>query len=114
MRNYIIILLDKLNNVGRIIGQLSNCAAFNQFTQLDVDWYLVLCNRKYDIDFCLSNLVSQLTDGRIILENQKHRFHMSQEFFALQIGCEKNFLITNQIKWELLPRSFRFIGTKQA
>lgn len=70
MVDYIIIVLDELDNVGRVISQFSNSAAFNQFTQLIVDWYLILGNGKYDIYFCLSNLVRQLTNGRVILENQ--------------------------------------------
>ena len=70
--HYLIILPDELYDVRRVISQSPHNWTFNEFTQLFINFFLTLSDGKYDIDLLFSYFVCQLTDGRIVLEKQRH------------------------------------------
>lgn len=69
MRTYIIVLLHKLYDVRGIVGQFSHHRAFDEGPQLVVLCNLVGCDGKNDVDVLALDLVRNLTDGRVILQD---------------------------------------------
>jgi len=67
-RTYVVVFLDKFNDVGRVVGKLADSAGHYQLTEFTVDGNLVLGHCKDNRDFCLGNLVCQLTYRRIVLQ----------------------------------------------
>ena len=59
---YIIVILNKLDNVGGVISQHSDSRPFNDVTEAIIDFKLILCNCKNNADCFLLDLVYNLAD----------------------------------------------------
>lgn len=72
---YIIVVLDKIDDVGRVFGELADSAALYQLAQFTIDRDLVPRHGEDDDDVGLGNLVRQLTDRRVVLHRDITRTH---------------------------------------
>jgi len=61
-RTHVVVIFDEIDNVGRVISELSDRAALNQLAQFTVNRNLVLRYCKDDGHLGLGNLVCQLAD----------------------------------------------------